>query len=434
MSEFTDISSIVAGCCTGEKVQIRGWLDNMRSSGGIHFFIVRDGTGVIQCTMNKGKVDDIKFEQAKSLTQESAIKLTGVVWEDKRAPGGYELRIENLEVTQLAEEGYPIAKKYHGPEFLLDHRHLWIRNQKMQKILRVRAKFLEAAREWFKLNGYTEFHSPTLITAACEGGSTLFNVKYFETEAYLSQSWQLYAEAAIASLGRIYTLAPSFRAEKSRTRRHLTEYWHLEAEAPWCDLDCIMKVQESLLGHVFQYLAENASKELEALGRPPKELLGMMPPYQRVSYDKVVEILEKKRAKFRWGDDLGWLEEKKLTEEFNKPFFVTHFPSGVKAFYHKPDPNRPEVTLSADLLAPEGYGEITGSGQRIDDLNELLRRINEEHLNPKDYKWYIDLRKYGSVPHSGFGLGVERVIAWLCKLEHIRDAIAFPRLINRVYP
>jgi asparaginyl-tRNA synthetase len=434
MSEFTDISSILAGRHTGEKVQIRGWLDNMRSSGGIHFFIVRDGTGVIQCTMKKGKVDDEKFEQAKSLMQESAIKLTGVVWEDKRAPAGYELRIENLEVTQLAEEGYPIAKKYHGPEFLLDHRHLWIRNQKMQKILRVRAKFLEAAREWFKLNGYTEFHSPTLITAACEGGSTLFNVKYFETEAYLSQSWQLYAEAAIASLGRIYTLAPSFRAEKSRTRRHLTEYWHLEAEAPWCDLDCIMNVQENLLGHVFQSLAENAGKELEALGRQPKELLGMMPPYQRVSYDKVVEILGKKRAKFRWGDDLGWLEEKKLTEYFNKPFFVTHFPSGVKAFYHKPDPNRSEVTLSADLLAPEGYGEITGGGQRIDDLNELLRRINEEHLNPKDYKWYIDLRKYGSVPHSGFGLGVERIVAWICKLEHIRDAIAFPRLINRVYP
>jgi asparaginyl-tRNA synthetase len=434
MSEFTDISSILAGRHTGEKVQIRGWLDNMRSSGGIHFFIVRDGTGVIQCTMKKGKVDDEKFEQAKSLMQESAIKLTGVVWEDKRAPAGYELRIENLEVTQLAEEGYPIAKKYHGPEFLLDHRHLWIRNQKMQKILRVRAKFLEAAREWFKLNGYTEFHSPTLITAACEGGSTLFNVKYFETEAYLSQSWQLYAEAAIASLGRIYTLAPSFRAEKSRTRRHLTEYWHLEAEAPWCDLDCIMNVQENLLGHVFQSLAENAGKELEALGRQPKELLGMMPPYQRVSYDKVVEILGKKRAKFRWGDDLGWLEEKKLTEDFNKPFFVTHFPSGVKAFYHKPDPNRSEVTLSADLLAPEGYGEITGGGQRIDDLNELLRRINEEHLNPKDYKWYIDLRKYGSVPHSGFGLGVERIVAWICKLEHIRDAIAFPRLINRVYP
>nr|NIM46300.1 asparagine--tRNA ligase [Nitrososphaeria archaeon] len=249
-----------------------------------------------------------------------------------------------------------------------------------------------------------------------------------------SQSWQLYAEAAIASLGKIYTIAPSFRAEKSRTRRHLTEYWHLEAEAPWCDLDCIMKAQEELLAHVFSTLREEAAKELEALGRSPEELTGMEPPFQKVPYDEVVDILNKKGSQFRWGDDLGWMEEKQLTEEFDKPFFVTHFPAGVKAFYHKPDPKRSEVTLSADLLAPEGYGEITGGGQRIDDLDELLRRIREENLNPKDYEWYIDLRRYGSVPHSGFGLGVERTVAWICKLEHIRDAIAFPRLINRVYP
>jgi asparaginyl-tRNA synthetase len=434
MSEFVDVSSIFSGQHTGEKVQIRGWLDNMRSSGGIHFFMIRDGTGIIQCTMKKGKVDDEKFEAAKNLTQESSLELTGTVYDDRRAPGGYELRIENISVVQLAQEDYPIAKKFHGPEFLLDQRHLWIRNSKMQTILRVRSKFLEASREWFQANGYTEFHSPTLITAACEGGSTLFTVKYFDQEAYLSQSWQLYAEAAIASLGKIYTLAPSFRAEKSRTRRHLTEYWHLEAEAPWCDLDCIMKVQESLLEHVFNTLAEKASKELEALGRPPEEILKMMPPFQRIRYDEAVDILVKKGVQFKYGDDLGWIEEKQLTEEFDKPFFVTHFPKGIKAFYHKPDPENPKVTLSADLLAPEGYGEITGGGQRIHDLKELLQRIEEENLNSKDYEWYIDLRRYGSVPHSGFGLGVERVIAWMCKLEHIRDAIAFPRLINRVYP
>ena len=434
MNGFVDVSSILSGQHTGEKLQIHGWLDNMRSSGGIHFFMIRDGTGLIQCTMKKGKVDDEKFETTKNVTQESSLELTGEVYEDNRAPGGYELRIENMNVVQSAEEGYPIAKKFHGPEFLLDNRHLWIRNPKMQTILRVRAKFLEAAREWFQKNGYTEFHSPTLITAACEGGSTLFSVKYFEQEAYLSQSWQLYAEAAIASLGKIYTLAPSFRAEKSRTRRHLTEYWHLEAEAPWCDLDCVMKVQESLLEHVFKVLAEKASKELKALGRPPEELPRMMPPFQRIRYDEVVEILAKKGVQIKYGDDLGWLEEKKLTEEYSKPFFVTHFPKGIKAFYHKPDPENPEVTLSADLLAPEGYGEITGGGQRIHDLNELLKRMEEENLNPKDYGWYVDLRRYGSVPHSGFGLGVERVIAWMCKLEHIRDAIAFPRLINRVYP
>ena len=434
MNGFVDVSSILSGQHTGEKVQIHGWLDNMRSSGGIHFFMIRDGTGLIQCTMKKGKVDDEKFEATKNVTQESSLELTGEVYEDHRAPGGYELRIENMNVVQSAEEGYPIAKKFHGPEFLLDNRHLWIRNPKMQTILRVRAKFLEAAREWFQKNGYTEFHSPTLITAACEGGSTLFSVKYFEQEAYLSQSWQLYAEAAIASLGKIYTLAPSFRAEKSRTRRHLTEYWHLEAEAPWCDLDCVMKVQESLLEHIFKVLAEKASKELKDLGRPPEELSGMMPPFQRIRYDEVVEILAKKGIQIKYRDDLGWLEEKQLTEKYSKPFFVTHFPKGIKAFYHKPDPENPEVTLSADLLAPEGYGEITGGGQRIHDLNELLKRMEEENLNPKDYGWYVDLRRYGSVPHSGFGLGVERVIAWMCKLEHIRDAIAFPRLINRVYP
>ena len=434
MNGFVDVSSILSGQHTGEKVQIHGWLDNMRSSGGIHFFMIRDGTGLIQCTMKKGKVDDEKFEATKNVTQESSLELTGEVYEDHRAPGGYELRIENMNVVQSAEEGYPIAKKFHGPEFLLDNRHLWIRNPKMQTILRMRAKFLEAAREWFQKNGYTEFHSPTLITAACEGGSTLFSVKYFEQEAYLSQSWQLYAEAAIASLGKIYTLGPSFRAEKSRTRRHLTEYWHLEAEAPWCDLGCVMKVQESLLEHVFKALAEKASKELKALGRPPEELSRMMPPFQRIRYDEVVEILTKKGVQIKYGDDLGWLEEKQLTEEYSKPFFVTHFPKGIKAFYHKPDPENPEVTLSADLLAPEGYGEITGGGQRIHDLNELLKRMEEENLNPKDYGWYVDLRRYGSVPHSGFGLGVERVIAWMCKLEHIRDAVAFPRLINRVYP
>ena len=434
MSEFVDISSVLSGSHSEQKVHIRGWLDNKRSSGGIHFLQVRDGTGIIQCTMKKGKVEEEKFEEAKNLTQESSLELTGAVKEDRRALGGYEIQVEDMNIVYLAAEGYPIAKKYHGPEFLLDHRHLWIRNRKMQKILRIRAKFLEAAREWFELNGYTEFHSPIFITAACEGGSTLFNVKYFDVDAYLSQSWQLYAEAAIATLGRIYTIAPSFRAEKSRTRRHLTEYWHLEAEAPWCDLDCIMKVQEELMAHIFSTLREKVPKELEALGRSPEELTNMQPPFQKVPYDEVVDILAKKRVQFRWGDDLGWMEEKQLTEEFDEPFFVTHFPIGVKAFYHKPDPERPDVTLSADLLAPEGYGEITGGGQRIDDLNELLRRIDEEKLNPKDYEWYIDLRRYGSVPHSGFGLGVERTVAWICKLEHIRDAIAFPRLINRVYP
>ena len=434
MTILTNVSSILSGKHGNDKVIIRGWLHNMRSSGGIHFLIIRDGTGIIQCTMKRGTVDDTLFEKTKDLTQESSIEVIGKVVEDKRAPGGYEIRVEDLNVFHKAEEGYPIAKKYHGPDFLLDNRHLWIRSQKMQTILRVRAKFLEAAREWFKMNGYTEFHSPTIITAACEGGATLFPVKYFDREAYLTQSWQLYAEAAIASLGKIYTVAPSFRAEKSRTRRHLTEYWHLEVEVPWCDLKCIMKVQEELLAYVLDVLCDEMSRELSYLGREPNDLRRMKPPYERITYDSAVEILNEEGIQFNWGDDITWTHEKILTKKFDKPFFVTHFPKGVKAFYHKPDPKRPEVTLSADLLAPEGYGEITGGGQRIDDAEELIRRIKEENLNPEDYKWYIDLRRYGSIPHSGFGLGVERAIAWICKLDHIRDAIAFPRLINRVYP
>ncbi len=434
MEKIVDISSILKGFHTDAEVSIRGWMENKRSSGGIHFLLVRDGTGVIQCTMKRGTVEEKNFQELSKLTQESSLELTGFVRKDPRAPGGYEIQVKRLNVFHLAEEGYPIAKKYHGPEFLLDNRHLWIRSQKMQRILRVRAKFLEAAREWFINNGYTEFHAPTLITAACEGGSTLFKVEYFGQDAYLSQSWQLYAEAAIASLGKIYTVAPSFRAEKSRTRRHLTEYWHLEVEIPWCNLEDIMRVEEYLLSHIIDVLCRDVPKEIEALGRSPDELLRMKPPYKRVTYDEVVDLLTAEGVKFNWGDDLGYIQEKLLTKKFDKPFFITHFPIGVKAFYHKPDPKRPDVTLSADLLAPEGYGEITGGGQRIDNLNELLKRIEEEKLNPKDYEWYIDLRRYGSVPHSGFGLGVERTIAWICKLDHIRDAIAFPRLINRVYP
>ncbi|MEM2644446.1 MAG: asparagine--tRNA ligase [Candidatus Bathyarchaeia archaeon] len=436
MARIAEVSEILLGKHVSEEVIVRGWLHNKRSSGGIHFLMVRDGTGIIQCTMKKDRVDAETFEITKKLTLESTIELNGIVREDKRAPGGYEIQVSGLKVIYRAEEGFPIAKKYHGPDFLLDNRHLWIRSQKMQRILRMRARFLRAAREWLDQNGFTEFHAPTLITAACEGGATLFSVKYFDREAYLTQSWQLYAEAAIASLGKIYTIAPSFRAEKSRTRRHLTEFWHLEVEVPWCDLEGIMKIEEEMLTYVLHKLAMDsaAARDLEALGREPKDLARIEPPFPRITYDEVVEILNGDGINFEWGNDLGWIEEKHLTLKFDKPFFVTHYPRTAKAFYHKPDPKRSEVTLSVDLLAPEGYGEITGGGQRIEDLNELMERIKENNLNPEDYKWYIDLRRYGTVPHSGFGLGVERTIAWICKLNHIRDAIAFPRLINRVYP
>jgi len=434
MATFINVSEIFSGSFKDQNVKIHGWLHNKRSSGGIHFLLIRDGTGIIQCTMKKDKVNPEIFKLADKLPVESVVELSGIVRKDSRAPGGYEILIKEFKATHVAEESFPIAKKYHGPDFLLDNRHLWIRSQKMQRILRIRSKMLEAAREWFKMNGYTEFHAPMLITAACEGGSTLFQVKYFDMDAYLTQSWQLYAEAAIAALGKIYTIAPSFRAEKSRTRRHLTEYWHLEVEVPWCDMEGIMKIEEELLTYICHTLGKEMPEDLKALGRQPEDLLKIQPPFKRVTYDEVVDIFKKDGIEFEWGDDLGWIEEKHLTLKFDSPFFVTHYPTGVKAFYHKPDPKRPEVTLSVDLLAPEGYGEITGGGQRIDDLEELLRRIKEENLNPDDYKWYIDLRRYGSVPHSGFGLGVERTLAWICKLEHIRDAIAFPRLINRVYP
>jgi asparaginyl-tRNA synthetase len=432
--EFIDSSKIFKGNFTEKKVQIRGWLHNKRSSGGVQFLLIRDGNGVIQCTLRKGVVNNELFKAIEKLPIESTVIIDGVVKADSRAPKGFEIVVENIKIFHVAEENYPIAKKYHKPEFLLDNRHLWIRSEKMQAILKIRDSLVNAAIEWFKINGYTVAHMPILITAACEGGATLFEVKYFDQKAYLTQSWQLYAEAAIASLGKIYTIAPSFRAEKSRTRRHLTEYWHLEAEIPWCDLNELMKIQEELLSFICKKIAEERSYELKLLGRRPEELASVKPPFPKITYDEAVETLRREKLNFKWGEDFGYEQERVLTVKFNTPFFITYFPKTAKAFYHKLNPERREVTLSVDLLAPEGYGEITGGGVRIEDYNELLERIKENGLDPKDYQWYLDLRKFGSIPHAGFGMGIERVIAWICKLTHIRDAIAFPRLINRVYP
>jgi len=418
---------------TGE-VLVRGWLHHKRSSGGILFIFIRDGSGIIQCTLRRDEIGEKLFDQIERLPVESVIELKGTARKDERAPGGYEIAAKEVKVLQKAEEGFPIAKKYHGPDFLLNYRHLWLRSEKMQRILRIRSKLLQIARKWLEEHGYKEFHSPIFTAAACEGGATLFPVKYFDREVYLTQSWQLYAEAAIASLGKIYTIAPSFRAEKSRTRRHLTEYWHLEVEIPFCDLECLIKVMEEFITFICHEIAKQMPEDLKKFGRDPKDLLKIKPPFPRITYDEAIKLLQKDGVKIKWRDDLTWVTEKKLAQKFEVPFFVTHYPIGVKAFYHKPDPSNPKVTLSVDMLAPEGYGEIIGAGQRIDDKEELLRRIKEEKLDPKNYEWYIDLRRYGSVPHSGFGLGVERMIMWICKLEHIRDAIGFPRLINRVYP
>ena len=395
---------------------------------------LRDGTGVIQCTLKKDKIAPEDFERLSATPIESTIEVAGEVKKDPRAPRGYELQGEKVTVLYPAADDYPIAKKYHGPDFLLDHRHLWIRNEKMQTIFRVRGRLIDEARKWLAEHGYLEVQVPILVNAAVEGGSTLFPVKYFDEKAYLSQSWQLYAEAMIASVGKIFTLAPSFRAEKSRTRRHLTEYWHLEVEAPWLELDGLMQLEEELVVRMCQEVAKNMPEELTSLGRKPEQIANVKGPFPRITYDKAVELIQESMPKFQWGKDMGYEEEKVLTQYFQLPFFVNRFPKGIKAFYHMPDPQNPKVTLSVDLLAPEGYGEITGGGQRTHDLQQLLARIKEEHLKTEDYKWYIELRKYGTVPHSGFGMGVERILAWVCGLEHIRDAIAFPRLINRIYP
>ncbi len=429
--DFTEIGKILRGQ-TG-TVSLRGWLYHKRSSGGIQFLILRDHSGFIQCTLDKS-VDEALFDEIEKLPIESVIALDGEAKADNRAPGGYEVAIKSIDVLFKAEPDWPIAKKKHGPEFLLEKRHLWLRSEKMQAMLRVRSKFMEVARQWLLDHGYTEFQSPIFITAACEGGSTLFPVDYFGRQAYLTQSWQLYAEAAISSIGKIFTLAPSFRAERSRTRRHLTEYWHLEVEEPFCDLAGTMSMQERFISHICQSLAKQVPKELKLFGRDPKDMLAVKPPFKRITYDEAVEIINKEGGSVKWGDDLTWLQEKILTLKHKTPFFVYKYPRGVKAFYHMPDPERPEVTLSADLMAPEGYGELIGGGQRTHDLKQMLERLKEENLDPKAYEWYVDLRRWGTVPHSGFGMGVERMIMWILKLDHIRDAIAFPRTLTRCYP
>ena len=434
MEEAVRVEDILLGRFDGQHVLVRGWLQHKRSSGGIVFLFVRDGSGVVQSTLKKGVVEDKIFDLFQAAGVESSIEVAGEVRPDTRALGGRELVVDEGTIVGAAREDFPIAKKFHGPEFLLDQRHLFVRSDKMRAILKMRAVVLSATRSWFDLHDFLEVQVPILTSAAVEGGSTLFEVKYFDEKAYLTQSWQLYAEALIASVGKIYTVAPSFRAEKSRTRRHLTEYWHVEAEAPWCDLDGIIHVEEELLAHVVRVLVDRCRPELDLFERKVSDLERAKPPFPRITYSEAFEKIGKEKSGIKWGDDLGYEQEKLLTVHFDRPFFVTHYPKSAKAFYHKPDPSKAEVTLSVDMLAPEGYGEITGGGQRIDDYDMLMARIREEGLDAKSYAWYLDLRKFGSVPHSGFGLGLERLLSWVCRLDHIRDAIAFPRLINRLYP
>ena len=434
-AERTTISE--AGTHVGETVQIPGWLYNMRKSGKIVFPLLRDGTGVMQCVAVKSALPENLFETIKNLTQESSVIFTGKIRADERAPGGYEMDVENVEVVQRVPESdaYPITPKEHGIEFLMDHRHLWLRSQRQHAIARVRHEVVRAVRDYFDSHGFTLVDTPIFTPAACEGTTNLFEVNYFEDQkAYLTQSGQLYNEANAMAFGKVYCFGPTFRAEKSKTRRHLTEFWMVEPEMAYADLDEVKRVAEELIVFIVGRVLELRRPELKALERHVSKLEAIKAPFPRISYDEAVKILHSKSSEIQWGGDFGGTDETLLSEGYDRPLMVDRYPTAVKAFYMQPDPERPEVAMGVDVLAPEGYGEIIGGGQRIHDAALLLRRI-EEHNLPKDaFNWYIDLRKYGSVPHGGFGMGIERCVAWLCGLEHLREAIAFPRMIYRLRP
>ncbi|MCU1274098.1 MAG: asparaginyl-tRNA synthetase [Bryobacterales bacterium] len=426
-----------AGKHAGETVQIPGWLYNLRKSGKIVFPLLRDGTGVMQCVGVKSALPEDVFETIKNLTQESSIVVTGKIRADERAQGGYELDIENVEVLQRIPESdpYPITPKEHGVDFLMDHRHLWLRSQRQHAILRVRHEVIRAVRDYFDSHGFTLVDTPIFTPAACEGTTSLFEVNYFEDEkAYLTQSGQLYNEATAAAFGKVYCFGPTFRAEKSKTRRHLTEFWMVEPEMAYATLEDVKRVAEGLIVFVVERVLENRRTELKAVERDVTKLECVRAPFPRISYDEAVKILQSKGSEIQWGGDFGGADETLLSEGYDRPLMVDGYPSAVKAFYMQPQPDRPEVALGVDVLAPEGYGEIIGGGQRIHDPDLLLRRIEEHHLPKEAFNWYIDLRKYGTVPHAGFGMGIERCVAWICGLEHIRETIAFPRMLYRLRP
>ncbi len=417
----------------GEEVEIRGWLYHLRSSGALHFLLVRDGTGIVQAVAVRAELPPEVFAAAGDLTQESAVVIAGLAREDRRAPGGYEVALRRLEVVQRAEP-YPITPKEHGVEFLMDHRHLWLRSQRQWAIMRVRAEVERAMCDYLDDLGYLRMDTPILTPSACEGTSNLFETPYFERQAYLTQSGQLYNEATAMAFGRVYCFGPTFRAEKSKTRRHLTEFWMLEPEAAFLDLDGYMDLAEGLVVAVVRRVLERRRRELVLLERDLAPLERVASPFPRITYDDAVERLRAQGAAVAWGDDFGGDEETVLSRQFDRPVFVHRYPAQCKAFYMQPDPARPEVVLGADLLAPEGYGEIVGGGERIHDLALMERRLDEMKLPRAEYAWYVDLRRFGSVPHSGFGIGIERTVAWVCGLEHVRETIPFPRLINRLYP
>lgn len=426
------VKQILSGESLGRPVKVRGWIYRTRSSGGIVFAVLRDSTGIIQVTVKKGSVPDPDFEAASSSGIESSVVVEGTLVEDKRAPGGYEVRASSFTVIG-ASEPFPITE-YQSTELLLDQRHLWIRSREQTAVMRVKDSLLRGARSWFRDNDYVEVTPPIITGVAPEDSTTLFQLKYFDRIAFLSQTAQFYLESLIYSCERVWALTPSFRAEKSRTPRHLTEYWHLEMEAAWVDNEGNMKVQEELVAAMIHAAARECPSELRLLGRDPAELDKVVPPFDRMPYSEAMDELQKKGLDAGWGSDLGAVEERELTKDRAVPLFVVNYPKELKPFYMKESPDDPRTYKNSDLLAPEGYGEIIGGSERETDNALILERLRDKGESIDSYQWYLDLRKYGSVPHSGFGLGMERVVTWVCKLEHIRDAIPFPRTVARVYP
>ncbi len=426
----------------GQSVTLQGWLYNLRESGKLLFPIFRDGSGTIQGIVPKAAVSAEVFERIKTLTQESSVIVRGKVRADKRAPGGFELDVEDLQVVHRVPEdvAYPISLKEHGVDFLMEHRHLWIRTPRQSAILRIRAEIMRAAQEHFDTHGFVRTDPPILTPAACEGTSTLFPVDYFGDEAYLTQSGQLYIESTAMALGKVYSFGPTFRAEKSKTRRHLTEFWMIEPEIAFADLDDLMTLAEEFLSHIVQRVLVNRSAELKVIGRDTAKLESIRPPFPRVTYDEAAKMLEeafkqgKIEQKFEYGNDFGSPDETYISSQFDRPVMVHRYPANIKAFYMEPDPANAELALCVDVLAPEGYGEIIGGSQRIASYDLLKHRIEEHGLPLAPFQWYLDLRRYGSVPHAGFGMGIERAVAWICGLDHVRETIPFARTLNRIYP
>jgi len=428
VSEIRDLGRHV-----GDVVTVRGWVETTRSHGKVAFVVVRDGTGIVQGVVLQKQVPPSVWENFERLTQETSVKVTGAVREEARAPGGYELTVDDIEIVQIAEE-YPIQPKEHGIEFLLDHRHLWLRSSQQRAILRVRNEVQKAIADFFYDRGYFRVDSPILTGAIGEGASALFETDYFGEKAYLAQTGQLYLEAAAAALGKVYCFGPTFRAEKSKTRRHLTEFWMVEAEVAWFDSDDNMRLQEEFVSYIVARALDRCRAELEYLERDTSKLENVVPPFPRISYTEAIERLQAKGSEIQWGMDLGAPDETMISEDFDRPVFIYDYPKEAKAFYMKENPEDPRTVRCDDLIAPEGYGEIIGGSQREDDYDRLLARIREEGLPEEAYGWYLDLRKYGTFPHSGFGLGLERTLAWITGRPHIREMIPFPRLINRLHP